>query len=231
MNIYIYSDESGVLDKKHNDFFVFGGVIFLSKKNKDDQLRKYLHAEQIIRQRMGFNDKEEVKATKISNTDKSKLFRSLNNVYKFGVVVRQKRLLDRIFDSKKSKQRYLDFVYKIAVKKAFQDLINRSLIEPSAVEGLCFFVDEHTTATDGKYELREGLEQELKIGTFNYSYDRFFEPIFPYLKKLELSFCNSESQPLVRAADIVANRLYYSARSNKLRELLNKKDLHITFLP
>ena len=29
MNIYIYSDESGVFDKEHNDYFVFGGLIFL----------------------------------------------------------------------------------------------------------------------------------------------------------------------------------------------------------
>ena len=31
MNIYIYSDESGVFDKEHNDYFVFGGLILLGK--------------------------------------------------------------------------------------------------------------------------------------------------------------------------------------------------------
>jgi hypothetical protein len=29
-------------------------------------------------------------------------------------------------------------------------------------------MDEHTTATDGRYELREALEMELKIGPYNY---------------------------------------------------------------
>ena len=119
MNIFIYSDESGVFDKKHNDFFVFGGVIFLSKSEKDKQERKYLHAERVIRERMQFSEDREVKAVSITNTDKSKLFRSLNGVYKFGVVIRQHRVLNEIFASKKSKQRYLDFAYKIAVKKAF----------------------------------------------------------------------------------------------------------------
>ena len=27
MNIFVYSDESGVLDKAHNDIFAFGGLV------------------------------------------------------------------------------------------------------------------------------------------------------------------------------------------------------------
>lgn len=36
MNLYIYSDESGVFDNKHEKYFVFGGLIFLSKFEKDN---------------------------------------------------------------------------------------------------------------------------------------------------------------------------------------------------
>lgn len=35
MNIYIYSDESGVFDKKHNNIYVFGGVIIIGSKEKE----------------------------------------------------------------------------------------------------------------------------------------------------------------------------------------------------
>ena len=35
MDIYVYSDESGVFDSAHNSWFVFGGVMFLSKDAKD----------------------------------------------------------------------------------------------------------------------------------------------------------------------------------------------------
>ncbi len=35
MDIYIYSDESGVFDAKHNRYFVFAGTVFLSKKDKE----------------------------------------------------------------------------------------------------------------------------------------------------------------------------------------------------
>lgn len=35
INIYIYSDESGVFDKKYNNIYVFGGVIILGSKEKE----------------------------------------------------------------------------------------------------------------------------------------------------------------------------------------------------
>lgn len=49
MEIYVYSDESGVFDKEHNDIFVFGGLIFLKKKDMEICSRKYLVAESAIR--------------------------------------------------------------------------------------------------------------------------------------------------------------------------------------
>ena len=49
MDLFIYSDESGVFDKAHNEIFVYGGLIFLGKEEKDDYNRKYLAAEKAIR--------------------------------------------------------------------------------------------------------------------------------------------------------------------------------------
>ena len=49
MDIYVYSDESGVFDYKHNDIFVFGGILFYSKEQRDVCARKYIHVERIIR--------------------------------------------------------------------------------------------------------------------------------------------------------------------------------------
>ena len=82
--------------------------MLLSKNEKDNFARKYLAAERVIRSKRNFTQYDEVKATTITNTDKGKLFRSLNEIEKFGVVVNQKNLLDSIFNSKKMKQRYLD---------------------------------------------------------------------------------------------------------------------------
>jgi len=216
MDLFIYSDESGVFDVVHNNIFVFGGLVFLSKDEKDIWSRKYSAAEKVIREREHKSVNQEVKATTVSNTDKGKLYRSLNNAHKFGVVVDQSKVLPSIFFEKKSKQRYLDYVYKIAIKRKFESLIRTGIIKPEQINQLFFYIDEHTTATDGKYELKQSLEQEFRFGTYNMNYSVYYPPIFPALKNVDVKFCNSASNTLVRAADIVSNRFYYQAQKDAL---------------
>lgn len=86
------------------------------------------------------------------------LFTRMNQVIRFGIVINQKNVLDRIFMSKKDKQRYLDYAYKVGLKKALQRLIKEEKINPGEIETIHIYNDEHSTATNGRYELREGLE-------------------------------------------------------------------------
>lgn len=211
MNIYIYSDESGVLDKAHNKFFTFAGLVFLSKEDRDVCSRKYIAAENVVRRIESMEPTDELKATTISNKSKGKLFRSLNNVQKFGIVVKQAKLFDIMFQSKKTKQRYLDWAYKMAVKSKLTQLIAQGYIKPDSVERMYFFVDEHTTATDGVYELKESLEQEFRFGMYNWDHMTYHPPLFPNLLEVRVNYCNSKTKTLVRSADIVANQLYYMA--------------------
>ena len=227
MEIYVYSDESGVFDKKHNDIFVYGGLIFLSEESRDIAARKYLRAEKSVRSNK-YSIKMELKACKITNSEKGKLYRSMNQYIKFGAIINQKNVIDQIFTSKKDKQRYLDYAYKIALKRAFQNLIKAGLIIPENVNSISVFNDEHSTATNGRYELREGLEQEFKLGTYNMKYDKFYPPIFPKLLSIDLDFCNSEKKPLIRASDIIANQIFFAATNRKF-DKLNK--IYITTLP
>ncbi len=230
MNIYVYSDESGVFDKEHNEIFVFGGVILLGNEAKEEWSRRYSKVEKTLRKIKDVNTDFELKATNITNGEKVKLFRSLNNCYKFGVTIYQNQILSNIFKSKKDKQRYLDYAYKIAVKRAFESLIEQNIISCNDVENLYFYVDEHTTATNGRYELKEVLEQEFKLGTYNREYSKFFPPIFPQIKAVDLTYCNSKSKLLIRAADIIANRIFYLAKYDA--EKLNTiSKLNIIFLP
>lgn len=233
MNIFVYSDESGVLDKIHNKVFVFGGLVFLSKEDKDIACRKYIHAENTIRLSGDHGRTEEIKAATITPKEKGKLFRSLNGVFKFGVVVDQARVRDSIMAHKKSKQRYLDYAFKIGVKRLFQQLISDGFIDPDNVENMYFYVDEHTTATNGIYELRETLEEEFKYGIHNYNFSTFHPPLFPKMQSVQLKYCNSETVTLIRAADIVANRLYHDALHSKTFEPFNATDhkLLVTHLP
>ena len=226
MDLFIYSDESGVFDKEHNEIFVYGGLIFLGKKQKDEYVRRYLVAEKAIRGEK-YTDRNELKACRITNKEKGKLYRSMGNAIKFGVIINQKNVLDRIFLSKKDKQRYLDYAYKIGLKRALQQLMNTGIIDKN-VDNIFMYNDEHSTATNGRYELREGLEQEFKLGTYNMQYDKFFPPLFETMKGIRLEFCDSKKVTLVRAADIVANRIYYMALNRKIENL---SGIYISTLP
>lgn len=231
MNLYVYSDESEVFDKEHNDYFVFGGIICVDTDEKELLSRKYSSVEKVLRKNKSVSSDYELKATQVDNAGKGKLFRSLNKYYKFGVIIREQNVLDRIFTSKKDKQRYLDYAYKIGVKRAFEYLIQTGVINPNEIERLYFYVDEHTTATNGRYELEEALEQEFKLGTYNYNYATYYEPIFKNMKDVTLESCNSASKLLVRAADIVANKIYFYAKNEMRNELKQLANMHVIYLP
>lgn len=226
MDLFIYSDESGVFDKVHNEIFVYGGLVFLGKQQKDEYVRRYLAAEKVIRGKK-YADGSELKACRVTNKEKGKLYRSLGGAIKFGVIINQKNVLDRIFLSKKDKQRYLDYAYKIGLKRALQKLMDAGKIEKN-IDNIFMYNDEHSTATNGRYELREGLEQEFKLGTYNMQYNKFFPPLFETMKRINLEFCDSKKVVLVRAADIVANRIYYMALNRKLENL---SGIYISTLP
>ena len=188
MNLFVYSDESGVFDKYHYQFFVFAGLIIPHTANKEMWARKYSSAEKSINSDNKYGDKE-LKASKISVKDKNKLFRSLNQCYKFAVIVDQSKLLDELFASKKDKQRYLD------------------------------------------YELHEILEQEFILGTFNYDYSRYYPPILPNANEVEVHFCNSATNLLIRASDICANKVYFCAVNDKLDGLDSAMNLFVMRMP
>ncbi len=231
MNIYIYSDESGVFDKVHNDYYVYGGLILLGKKQRDDCIHKYANVEKVIRSSGCYVDDIELKACFLSNKDKAKIYRSLNGFYKFACIVKEKYVHDLFFAHKKDKQRYLDYVYKLGVKNALQEMMEASVFAADDVDDLCFYIDEHTTATNGLYELREGIEEEFKRGTLNFKYNRYFPPILPKMSSVNLQYCNSAKVRLVRAADIIANHIFHAAVADNISGLYKDSNLFIKIFP
>lgn len=225
MDLFIYSDESGVFDKAHNEFFVFAWIIFFGKEEKDNADRLYANAEKPLQSKYN----TELKGCVLRNRDKGKLFRSLNRYHKGAVVVHQRRLLDSVFSDKKTKQRYLDYAIKIGIKKHINHLIREGLLTTEDIQSIHLFADEHTTATNGRYELKEGLLQELKYGTHNWNYSYFFPPLLPKMQGLDVCFCDSEKIRLIRCADIIANRVYFRAFDGSLDQIANK--VFISHLP
>ena len=229
-DIYIYSDESGVFDRYNNEYFIFAGVICFNAKEKEIACRKFSHAERVLRSSGNYTNKYELKATNITNTQKGKLYRSLNGVYKFCVLIEQKMINYKIFENKKHKQRYLDYAYKIVLRKCLENLIDNKLLSSDDVKIIFVRADEHLTATDGKYELRESLLNEFKNGTFNPTWEKHFEPVFPKLLDVIVEFCDSKKVYLVRAADIIANHCYHKAiKYNGVIE--DENNMFVYYLP
>jgi len=214
MDIFVYSDESGTFDPIHNDYFVFGGLVCIGIDERDKFSRMYSHVEGLISKKWKSN--KEVKGSTCSNAEKASLFRSLNAANKFTIIINQKDLSQDILKDKRHKQRFLDFAYKLVVKYCIKRLIDIGYFKTDVVDEMHIYCDEHTTATNSIYELRESFYNEFKIGTFNYDWNRFYEPIMPALKDVRVHFCNSKKHLLVRAADIIANRIYHLSLENEL---------------
>ena len=51
------------------------------------------------------------------------------------------------------------------------------------------------------------------------------------MKDVKLEYCNSESKLLVRAADIVSNKIFYLARNERRKELRDIQNLSVIYLP
>ena len=228
MDLYIYTDESGVFDSAHNDIFVFGGIAFLSFEGKENFSRKYLHAEQTIRNSGRYKKIGELKATSITPKDRAKLYRSTNQCYRFAVIIKEKEL-NKTFSDKKSKQRFLDFALKLGLKDLLTRLIRDEIIDCSQVEYIFLFCDQHTTATNGVYELRESILQEFKFGMGPRYY--FHPPLFPNIKDVNVKYCDSRYETLIRSADIIANRvLFVSCNQSEDTKVIESLD-SVTFIP
>ena len=89
-------------------------------------------------------------------------------------------------------------------------------------------IDEQTTKTNGYYNLKDGIVEELKYGIFNYNYNTIYPPIIS--SDLDVSICyqKSEKSFLIQASDLIAGtvRQTYLNNINDITEF-NK---HISFV-
>lgn len=137
-NIYIYSDESGTFDYKHCEYFVYGGIVFLSKKDRDQASREYVALEKILRETIFDGSQEEIKANKLTLKEKRRLLSVSKKPYsyRFAIITHSPSLRqkDNISNNPKTKQRYLDWAYKMGIKKVVKHLIeNKKMIQVPAM--------------------------------------------------------------------------------------------------
>lgn len=209
--IYFYLDDSGVLHSNSNEqFFVYAGYVFLSHKEKDRALCAYRRASKKVNPAPS----TELKA----HGAKGKTKRYLNSILKdyesLSCIVDKHRVYSKIINSKKSIHRYKDYCLKRVAKAKLLDMLSRKVISPDVPTTLRFFIDNQPTSTDGIYNLRESIHEEFSSGIQNFDYGVFYKPIFHEQLIVTTSFCDSRKQPLIQAADMLANSLFIQRNYN-----------------
>ena len=151
--------------------------------------------------------------------------------FKFCVVIRQRKLdTARILKDAKSKQRYLDFAYKLALRRALEEMVARGSLLPEDSFRLVINEDNHHIATNSLYSKEESIHTELKEGIYRSRFGQFYPPVFRNLESVDISLKDSTTNSLIRGADIVANSVYVSLIKNGV--LPPDEDLiHIEILP
>ena len=212
--LYVYFDESGTRDKAHNKYFVYAGILALGKNAKNEIARKQLALERVIRKEQSIPLENELKASILDlKTEKRFIKLSTEKVVRFAVVVYQDRLHEYIFNTKQDKQCYLDYALKIAIKRALLNCFKCGIYKKDDIAAMDVIVDEHSSSTNGKYNLVQTINAEFRTGVWNPQWNHGYSPVFtPSFPEIKVSYVDSASVPQIRIADITANWVYRAYR-------------------
>ncbi len=224
--IFFFFDDSGVLHKnEQSGYFVYAGYVFLGRENLDSAKRKYIHANKEIKKATGMSG--ELKAAGLKPKYKRSLFNSVKAYESLSVAVNISKVYDHILAEKKSICRYKDYILKICIKAKLVEFIERGALSASDDVDIFVYIDEQLTATNGYYDLRDSIREELQYGIVNWNYGVVHPRVFSGAVRVFIEYCESKHNYLIQASDILANRIWTSYRINQpqLREISNHMDL------
>ena len=136
-------------------------------------------------------------------------------------------MYDHILADKKSICRYKDYVLKRCVKNKLKRLIADGTISKDEDIKISIYIDEQLTATNGYYDLRDSIMEELQYGIANFDYGIRHPHLFDSEVTVSIQYCDSSTNYMIQASDILANRIWTSYRiQNRNLRLI---DNHSTF--
>ena len=214
--IYINLDDSGKLTNKEK-ISVYGGLLFLSKKEKDKFITQYRTIINDIKcSYCNICNKKcpEIKNTNIKKSDKRRIMNYLNRYYTIALVVENDNVYDYIKQSKSAKGRFIDYSLRRLIKEIIKALIKEEKIDPNKAIRLIINIDQQSTKSNGYYNLHDGLIEELKHGISNYNYFSQKAPIIFSDLEVKISYQDSGKSYVVQAADLLAGTIRKKAIDN-----------------
>jgi hypothetical protein len=210
--IYINIDDSGKL-VNNEKVAIYAGLVFTSKKDKDKFITQYRSIVQSIKCKYCKKDTLNCTSNKSCpelkhNMLKPKHIRHLMNyIKKYSIlccVINNEKVYPTIKENTASRGRFLDYSLKLLIKQTVRGLIKENLINPNLPTKLVLNIDEQTTKTNGYYNLKDGIIEELKYGIYNYNYAVMYPPLLNNTLDVSVCYQKSEKSYLIQASDLIA---------------------------
>jgi len=207
--IYICLDDSGKLSKNEK-YSIYGGLIFFSKNERDKFITQY---RQIIdelkctycKQKKACNNNcPELKCYNLKPTHRRRMINYIKKYFVISTIINNNKVYPHILENKLSKGRYLDYCVRRLIKEALKKLIKLGKINSKLPLNIILEIDQQTTKSNGYYELKEGLVEELTHGITNFNYALQVSPILHNKLNIDLSYKDSVFCFPIQAADLVA---------------------------
>ena len=139
------------------------------------------------------------------------------------------RVYDHILADKKSICRYKDYILKRCVKNKLKRLITDGHISKDEDITISIYIDEQLTATNGYYDLRDSITEELQHGIANFDYGIRHPHVFDSKVTVNIQYCDSSTNYMIQASDILANRIWTSYRTKNRNLRLIENQTILTF--
>lgn len=217
--IYINIDDSGKLVNSER-VSIYAGLVFTSKNEKDKFITQYRSIVKDIKCKYCKKDILICNSNKSCpelkhNMLKQKHTRQLMNyIKKYSIlccVINNDKVYSNIKNDTASRGRFLDYALKLLIKQTIRGLIKEKRVNPDLPISLIINIDEQTTKTNGYYNLKDGIVEELKYGIYNYNYGTYNTPIINSDLEVKVCYQKSDKNYLIQASDLIAGtirRLY-----------------------
>lgn len=213
--IFIVMDDSGKLNSNENSC-IFGGLFFYSSKDYMNFINKYKSVIDSIKckycdQTINNCDNNciEIKGTtRISPKDRRRIFNLIKKENNYGVFIDNKKVYKAIMDSKSSRGRFCDYAQKRVIKEIVLYSIQNKKIDVNKPLHLYIKIDESKTKSNGYYNLKDSIYEELVNGIINYDYGMIHTPILKNGLKISAKNYDSKKHFGIQSADIMSHYLH-----------------------
>lgn len=226
--IFIVMDDSGKLNKNENSC-IFGGLFFYSSMDYQNFINKYKMIINSIKCKYCSKKKEtcdyhcvEIKGTtKMRPSDKRRIFNLVKKEKNYGVFINNHKIYQEILADKSSRGRFCDYAQKRIIKEIVLYSIRNQKIDPNMKLNLYIKIDDSKTKSNGYYNLKDSIYEELVNGILNYDYSKKHNPILTGGLGIKIKKFDSRHHFGIQSADIMSHYLH----SQYEQHLINGKDI------